>query len=77
MRSYIDRRPRGWPGKPKWPVIVLTAEEEATARSPAYGVSDLAREVRRKADDILIRHSGYDRVCICTAAGVILQTVYR
>ena len=77
MKTYVDRKPPIWSEKPAQPVIIVAGEEEATLRSPSYAFSNFWRKVRRKAEDILIRHPHFERVDICSELGEVIRTVNR
>src|SRR5262249_47727022 len=74
---YINKRPPGFFKVPDQPVIILTADEEAEVRKEFYGVTELWKKMRQKADEILIRHSHFSRVNICAASGEVIRSVKR
>lgn len=77
MKSFVGKRPPGWPKRPEWPVIVVNRNEERTVRDSLYAFSEISRKIRRRADQILNRNPWAAQVEICNAEGDVLRSIKR
>src|SRR5262245_21991176 len=77
MKSFVGKRPPGWPKRPEQPVIVVTRDEERAVRDSLHAFSALSRKIRHRADQILNRNPWAAKVEICNAKGDVLRSIKR